>query len=163
MFLIDCDWIISQSLPFVNRFQTFFKNISETVKFAHYRCTYKEIHYPVMTMSAPVGYSALRGSFQQHFSIRMCKIIQQSKRLFKTFLVKNNRFSFFELPYWDSPLKTCASESKEKDFYGFITLMKLNISSGPSSGSCSSSSGISWSGLKYSHQNWSIWKPHLFT
>ena len=45
----------------------------------------------------------------------------------------------------------------------FITLTNRNISSGPSSGAWSWQSGASWSGWKYSHQNWSIWKPHLLT
>ena len=47
-------------------------------------------------------------------------------------------------------------DEANKSDYGFITLIKRNISSGHSSGSRSSASGISWSGVKYSHQNWSI-------
>jgi hypothetical protein len=44
-------------------------------------------------------------------------------------------------------------ELNTSKYYGLITLTKWNISSGPSSGSCSSSSGMPCAGLKCSHQN----------
>ena len=44
----------------------------------------------------------------------------------------------------------------------FILFTKWNISSGPSFGLWSSSQGW-WFGVKCSHQNSSIWKPHLLT
>ena len=75
-------------------------------------------------------------------------------------------------PIWISylfvPMKKTAKipnlQTPQRCFFYFITFTKWNITSGPSPSSCSSSSsGISCLGLKYSHQNSSILKPHLLT
>ena len=65
--------------------------------------------------------------------------------------IKGGGYDYFGTSVLDCPL-----------FTYFITFTKWNIISGPSP-LCSSSAGISCLGLKYSHQNSSILKPHLLT
>ena len=98
-------------------------------------------HVRVYSFKGSLAYSReLVKSFADFLSINIlkCSFVFQFCTLKLHF--KNTRKLFL------SPCKICYAVNKEKRFYFFITLIKRNISSGPSSGSRFSSSNVSCSG-----------------